>query len=448
MFIISTKNELTKEIINEFESIGVNTNTRYFKRHYRNGFLNDIDMDYVNEVQNFYKKHYGRNVDPVTHLAIKGMTGIKDKNIIPEQIFRSVLLPFFNDRGMIDGNMDKNTYDILFSSFKQAHTVLKRVRGHYLVKKTEHIDRSEVEKKLLNDSPEYIIKASDTNNGVGINKLKVINNTLSINNQNVSLKDIESEYGYNFLVQRVIKQHKVMSEPHPSSVNTLRMVTLRWNNKIHNVYTFSRIGVNNAVKDYVADGGLTIGVKEDGSFMPFGLSSYKKVAFHPSNDFPLESLGHIPNFDEFLSFTRDLHKSIIHHDYVSWDIAVGEDGKPVLIEANFFGTCFAAQVALKRSLFGDNTKDILEDIRDNKKYNKERNLKIRSSSKLKRRIKRLKTNNQDLISKNKGLRSTNKRLEKNNDDYMNEISNLKATISDMQNSKSWRYTRVFRKKKK
>src|SRR5699024_2189373 len=141
-------------------SIGVNTNTRYFKRHYRNGFLNDIDMDYVNEVQNFYKKHYGRNVDPVTHLAIKGMTGIKDKNIIPEQIFRSVLLPFFNDRGMIDGNMDKNTYDILFSSFKQAHTVLKRVRGHYLVNKTEHIDRSEVEKKLLNDSPEYIIKAS------------------------------------------------------------------------------------------------------------------------------------------------------------------------------------------------------------------------------------------------------------------------------------------------
>lgn len=376
----------------------------------------------------------------MTHIAYLSATGKKDVNIIPEQIFRRVVLPHFNDRGMIDVNADKNTYDITFSSFDQAYTVLKRVRGHYIVNREELIKRCEVEEILLNDSDEYIIKASDTNNGVSINKLKVVDRKLLLNSKIVTLDEIEKQYGFNFLVQRVIRQHKVMSEPHPSSVNTLRMVTLRWNGEISNVYTFARIGVNNEVKDNLGARGLAVGVKDDGNFMPYGFSSNRKVDFHPTNGFPIQKLGKIPNFDRFLKFARELHKKIIHHDYISWDIAVGEDGQPILVEANFFGTCFAAQVALEKSLFGQNTSMILEEIRDNREGNIKKDLKIRSSTKLEKRLKKAETKNRTLSVKNREKTLENKK-------NLKKVTNLKKQLSNIKNSRSWKYTRFFRREK-
>src|SRR5699024_12503680 len=53
----------------------------------------------------------------------------------------------------------------------------------------------------------------------------------------------------------------------------------------------------------------------------------------------------IPNYKYFKQFVEELHKNILHHDYVSWDIAVGHDGQPVFIEPNFRGTTWRYQLA-------------------------------------------------------------------------------------------------------
>jgi len=56
------------------------------------------------------------------------------------------------------------------------------------------------------------------------------------------MAEVEKEWGENFLVQKRIEQHPVTAKPHPASVNTLRMLTLRWEGEIRNLLSYIRIG--------------------------------------------------------------------------------------------------------------------------------------------------------------------------------------------------------------
>ena len=57
-----------------------------------------------------------------------------------------------------------------------------------------------------------------------------------------------------------------------------------------------------------------------------------------------------------------MHEQIPHFDIVSWDFAVGEDGKPIFLEVNFRGAAFIYQFACG-PLFGDLTSSVLESVR-------------------------------------------------------------------------------------
>ncbi|CAM4281750.1 sugar-transfer associated ATP-grasp domain-containing protein [Lacicoccus alkaliphilus] len=451
----------------QFKKLGVNATSRAFKRYKQKGLLEIVDKDHLEEVQAFYKTHLNRTIDPLSHIVFSNFTGKKDIRIVPRNILREVLLPHFNDRGMIDAYADKNSYDILFPEYRQAHTVIKRVRGQYYANQTRHITRKEAEDIVLNDSKEYILKGSDTANGHGISKLDIENDSINRKGIPLTFNQIESEYGNNFLIQRVVEQHSMMKKIHPSSVNTLRMVTLRWNNKIHNLYTFARFGVGNDVKDNAQQGGLIVGVEDDGHFKPFGVSNYEKVYAHPTTDVELSELGRIPNYELFKQTVRDLHEKILHHDYLSWDIVIGVDGKPTFIEVNFFGGTILNQLALERPIFGELTEEIFQHVIASESSPSLRNVEIRSDRPLKKKYERLEQRKKTLTKNYEKLKASHQQLEEEyqdlaneydkllaksrNDtkDFMNmknEIKVLESELRRIKNSKSWKYTSFFRKK--
>lgn len=381
--------KLSKEKLNYYKSLGIDPNRPRFKIHYKRGYLENIDEKFIKTAKEYYKKNLNVDIDPITHIAYSNVTGVQDEKVIPESSFRKDILWFFNDRPMTDAYVDKSSYDLLFNTPNQVYTVIKRVRGHYFDHENEEIQSHEVLPLLLSDSEEYIIKPSDTNNGVGIRKFTIKSNKLCLKEKEFSLAELEELYGFNFLIQRVIKQHDIMASPHPSSVNSLRMVTLRWNGVISNLYTFARFGVANDIKDNAGAGGLSVGVKDNGKFMDYGIVNLRKVNNHPTTNKVIEQFGIIPNYEEIKRFTRNLHKRILQHDYISWDIAVGVDGDPIFIEANFFGTCFLNQIALGRSTFQENTAEILSYIAKNKKFQRQRNVKMRISEQRRKKINKL-----------------------------------------------------------
>lgn len=450
-----------------YQSLGIKTRSAAFKRYKNAGMMENIDEAFVKEVRDYWYKHYGKEVDPTLPIAFSNLTGKKDVRVAYPVLVLSDFIPYFNNqiRGVV--YRDKNLYDKLIPSSRSVETILKRINGLYFNSQDKILDRKKAILEILSYQEDMIIKPSDTNNGVGVKKLLYKGDTLHLGDKVLTLESLEEEYGGNFSVQKIIQQHPLMAAPHPASVNTLRMVTLRWNNEIKYLLTFARFGAANNVQDNAGAGGLCVGVTEAGKFLDKAVDENSKVhTHHPTTNYAFKDLTEIPNFDEFKKFVKELHEEIPHHDFISWDIVVGADGLPVFLEANFKGATWLYQLAAEQPLFGDLTEEILEHVskdRNNPKSSRYRKLETAKRPvkprTLRRRIRRLRNENNRLKQfeeSSKNLKQENEellnrlnkiqtRLEKRNTTLTKELEYYQRKYNDMKNSNSWRITGPMRK---
>src|SRR5699024_10162085 len=93
------------------------------------------------------------------------------------------------------------------------------------------------------------------------------------------------------------------------------------------------------------------------------------------------------------------------HDFVSWDIIVGKDEKPIFLEANFKGAVWLYQLATERPLFGDLTEDIIQYVSSelNSKSSPRKKV-LTEEQRLKKRAIRLQKRVSRLRKRNKRLR--------------------------------------------
>src|SRR5699024_3024098 len=140
----------------------------------------------------------------------------------------------------------------------------------------------------------------------------------------VTMHIINKIYKKDFIIQKALKQHPNMAAPHPSSVNTLRMVTFRWKNEIRYLLAFARFGSNDDIRDNASVGiSPRLGITDAGNFLDVAISQNGQTyTHHPTTGFCFADLEPIPNYDEFKQFVIDRHKEFFHLDFVSWDIAV------------------------------------------------------------------------------------------------------------------------------
>lgn len=383
-------------------------------------------------------KHFNKKIDPILHLAFLNLTGKKEPRIIPGPIMWNEIIPFFNDMNIRIGYSDKNIYDKLINPSSSADTILKRVRGHYFDHNNNLLTTEKAYNVLVDYGNDVIIKPSDNDNGRGIAKLFYNNTHFTLEDKKITMSDLEEIYGFNYVIQKVIEQHAIMAAPHPSSVNTLRMVTFRWKNEIKYLFAFARFGVDHDVKDNAATGGVSVGVKDNGKFMNFAIDKNRKIhTHHPTTQFDFSKLDPIPNYDRFKQYIIDLHRDILHHDYVSWDIAVGLEGQPIFIETNYRGSSWLNQLALQRPIFGDLTEEVLQHVRsglDN--YRFKRNVKSIVPS--------LKSDNRKMKSEIKSLNKENKNLKASLSILEQRLKKAEKEINNLENSTSWRVTKPLR----
>ncbi|MCR6112305.1 hypothetical protein HXA35_18395 [Bacillus sp. A301a_S52] len=442
---------VNNEIREKYAELGIACNTKAFKRYFESGLLKQVNKDFIHEVNDFWEEHYKKEIDPVLHLAFWNLTGKNDKRIIPGPVMWKEFIPFFNDMDFRDAYSDKNIYDKLIDTSKTVKSIIKRVRGNYFDIENNNVDSATAFAIIIKYNDDLIIKPSNTDNGKGINKLSIENGICKLKGKSVTIEDLEEIYGHNFIVQEKIKQHEVMAAPHPDSVNTLRMVTFRWKKEIRYLLTFARFGAHGAVNDNAGTGGVCCGVTDAGEFMDIAIDEHTNVyTNHPSTNYSFKEKAVIPNFDNFKKFVMNLHKEIIHHDFVSWDIAVGEEGEPVFLELNFRGATWLYQLAAQQPLFGNLTEEVMEYVA--------KSIKDRTSI-TKSKVRVLKEKNRALRKKNKQLKETisllrnsRRRLRKENLEMKNEleikkhqINKVRKNYDTIKRSRSWRYTATFRK---
>ena len=172
--------------------------------------------------------------------------------------------------------------------------------------------------------------------GVGAFPLSVVEGSLCINEEKITLQQLKEKLDGPYLFQERIKQHPKMAQLHPPSINSVRLVT--FNNR-GNVEVFSsvlRIGARGRNVDNWASGGIIVAIDKDsgklGKEGTFKKIDGGRVSRHPDTGVVLEGFE-IPFFQESVDLVCRLHSYFYGVHSVGWDIGITPDG-PILIEGN------------------------------------------------------------------------------------------------------------------
>ena len=138
------------------------------------------------------------------------------------------------------------------------------------------------------------------------------------------------------VLEHVLPQHEEMARLHPSSVNTLRIVTDLVDGQVHIPYITLKMGRGGGVCDNSGQGGILCQVDtETGKICSCATDDYFNI-FEKHPDMGIELRGYqLPMVEEAKAMAREAALVFPQVGHVGWDIAIAPTG-PAIIEGNDF----------------------------------------------------------------------------------------------------------------
>lgn len=205
----------------------------------------------------------------------------------------------------------------------------------YLGRDILYLDSStEAEKTdFIQRHSKFLYKPNNQSCGIGI-KLLRSDDPIEVLNECFKLGGVFEE---------VLIQHHEMAKLSPSSVNTIRVFTLKIGSQIHYIGAALRIGNGKDVVDNYSAGGLVCALDlKDGQVMGLAENMYGRRFEMTYSGFKVLGFK-VPKWNEALAFVEKVAKDF-EVNYVGWDVAICEDGCK-LIEANPRGMVNVIQIA-------------------------------------------------------------------------------------------------------
>ena len=166
------------------------------------------------------------------------------------------------------------------------------------------------------------------------------------------------------MIQEVIVQHGSLASLNDSSVNPIRVMTLRLNGRIEYLHSIVRFGTPGSITDVSYKNGKEI--IQASSVSPNGVISstfYDVDGIIRSRDNSLEGeMLQIPNFDKVIQLGMEIHDGLHHFDLVGSDITVDKDGTPIMIEYNVFWPGPVFPQYCNGPLFGQFTEELIDTL--------------------------------------------------------------------------------------
>ena len=302
------------------------------------------------EVQAFYKSMIGKKIDLHCHEYFYSRTGVFTKEYVPANFYHCELVPRANNHHMGVVYGDKNMADLFFPGENLAHCYLKNINGYYYfegspVSKVEALEKCK-------DLGKVIIKPSRESKGSGVQLIDIKNGQF---NGTQPLSALFDQYGKNFLIQQCVVQHAAMAALNPTSVNTLRILSYRSGMEVLIIYSVIRIGRMNQVIDNQCAGGISTTVDKDGRLGKMAFGGYSSDNIEKTDSGIVLDGYQVPSYQKAIDMVKRLHLQLSFFDLVGWDVAIQEDGEPVLIEFN-------TNPGLSQSAFGSGMGEYTERI--------------------------------------------------------------------------------------
>ncbi len=139
------------------------------------------------------------------------------------------------------------------------------------------------------------------------------------------------------LLEGVAHQHPLLSNIHPDSINTVRVVTLRNDYGVTSIVAaFLRMGTNHRIVDNFNSDGICAPLDLDKGFITAVAINKKGESFskHPTTNVSLVGYQ-LPLWDEVKKLVIEASRVVKELGLIGFDVCIGPD-KPFLIEANQF----------------------------------------------------------------------------------------------------------------
>ena len=135
------------------------------------------------------------------------------------------------------------------------------------------------------------------------------------------------------IVEELVEQDERMKVLHPQSVNTLRVVTIRLNDRVVIFHPRVRVGRGGSVVDNCGKGGI-MGLldPETGVVEKAEDEMGNSFTIHPDTQVPIVGFQ-VPEYDKAIALAKELATVVPSNRLTGWDLALSTKGW-VLIEAN------------------------------------------------------------------------------------------------------------------
>jgi hypothetical protein len=302
-----------------------------------------------------YWKRYGIRPKRCWYKFFYQITGEIDPRYIPDDIHHRYIIPYFDRVEYIRPLEDKNLHSLLLPQANRPETVFKFSAGDYCNDDFSPIPYQEALARCL-EPGRYILKPTrDTGEGMNIC-------FFSGEDGEKTIQALLDSYGGNdYIVQKVLTQHPDMARMNPTSVNTVRVVTLVRNGQAQILSTIVRIGGQGNLLDNIAQGGYQAVVDENGCLKQYAYTHKGGKDMHvEQTDSGFRFAGYpIPCWPEIQKTALDLALRLPHLKLIGWDFMVNDQSQVVMIEYN----CdFGQNQENCGPTFGDQTDEILDEI--------------------------------------------------------------------------------------
>ncbi len=186
---------------------------------------------------------------------------------------------------------------------------------------------------LIDHNFDAFCKEVNGESGKGAFALKSENGKLFSFDKEISISDVLNKIGgATFIIQEKLKNHPVIDEIYPQSLNTLKLITIL--NRDGSVDFFDavmRFGAGGSFVDNASQGGVFVGVNENGYLQEIGYHEpgIKKNlivnGYHPDTNIKFGGIK-LPFWDEMLQTAKEFHKFFYGIPSIGWDVAFTHNG--------------------------------------------------------------------------------------------------------------------------
>lgn len=335
----------------------------YFNIFRKKPLYKDIELDarQEKEVENFWKRHYGRKISTRWHRLYQSYNGAYNKKYFPEIIFTTKLERKLNNREVAKIISDKSLYPIYYKDIENV-----RLPDTYLINNSGIFysgDRNIISRKdaieTLNDIGECIIKPTmDSSSGDSVHLFNFKEGIDARSKKTVA--EILAGYNQDFIAQERIIPSSKMKALYPHSVNTLRVITYLVDHRVDHAPVTLSMGRGGNHVDNIQAGGVSVAVSDDGQLNREGYTHFKEVYhYHPDTGTVFEDLK-LSKVPEVISAAKEMHEKTPHMRIISWDFTIDSNEEIVLLEINIFGqSVWFPQMVSGKPIFGENTEKMM-----------------------------------------------------------------------------------------